>query len=77
MVNIRDSITSNRVHQLVLIQDFNERKFEYSTILKEAWVKLEQYGADDCILDMLYVSIWNGFIKMSYMLIALVFAIFV
>ena len=75
--NIRDNVIKNKIHPSLLMRDLESKNFQYSTVLKEKWLKLEQHGVDDCVLDTLYVSIGSGFINMSYMLMVVVFVIFV
>ena len=77
VAHVRETANNNKIHQSTLIEDFNSKKFEYNSLLREKWLKLEQHGVDDCVLDGLFVSLGSGFINMSYMLMVVVFVIFV
>ena len=68
---VRDSISKNKVHQSLLMEEDLEHGVAYSSILREKYIELYSHNLDDCITDTISVLVGSGFLKVSLTMIAL------
>ena len=68
---VRDNVKENKVHQALIMED----SVSFSSVLREAVLGLSIYNFDDCVLNTIFVLLGSGFIKVSFTLIVLLFAI--